>query len=152
MRKYLHFKDSNEEQTPAHVQSGSTMATNRSLVSPSFPFFGTLPFVMNWTKPKFGAPLMTTLHAETIHVRPGGRAVLLHFQVYHPHILQFIETEMKQVVRALPYNAPYRLALSIIPGCPKWSISMETSITMMTLTLSKKEILLFQEENPLFKE
>ena len=52
---------------------------------------------------------------EAIHVGPGGRAVLLHFQVYHPHILQFIETEMKQVVRALPYNAPYTMALSIIP-------------------------------------
>ena len=33
----------------------------------------------------------------------------------HPHTLQFVETEIKQVVRALPYNAPYKLALSIIP-------------------------------------
>ena len=52
---------------------------------------------------------------EALHVGPGGYAVLLHFKLFHPHTLQFVETEIKQVVRALPYNAPYKLALSIIP-------------------------------------
>ena len=41
---------------------------------------------------------------------------MLHFQLYHPHTLQFVETEIKKAVRALPCNAPYqKLALSIIP-------------------------------------
>ena len=53
---------------------------------------------------------------KPIKVGPGGYSVLNHFKLYHPDSLQFVESEIKHAVRALPCNEPgQRLALSIIP-------------------------------------
>ena len=92
------------------------MATNRLLVSPAFLFFWDLAIVNELDQTQVWCTIKDhPACVEAIQVCPGGYAVLLHFQLFHPHTLQFAETEIKQVVRALPYNAPYRMALSIIP-------------------------------------
>ena len=53
---------------------------------------------------------------KPIKVGPGGYSVLNHFKLCHADSLQFVESEIKRAVRALPCNEPgQRLALSIIP-------------------------------------
>ena len=86
----------------------TTTIHNRSLVLPVFPFFWDLGIVHQNDQTQVWCNIKDHPECvEAIQVGPGGYAVLLHFQLYHPHTLQFVETEINKAVRALPCNAPY---------------------------------------------